>query len=94
MITKLVENIETGELEVLQIEGTFQEELEELINRYSMENQSDTPDYILAEYLVSCLNTWAYITRQRDKWFGYKPFGYGEDDGRDSMGGEVPPTHG
>lgn len=30
-------------------------ELESLINRFSVENRSNTPDFILAEYLVSCL---------------------------------------
>ena len=33
----------------------FQKELEQLINKHSMENISDTPDFILAEYLVGCL---------------------------------------
>lgn len=34
----------------------FQEELENLINRHSKENGSDTPDYILARFLNDCLD--------------------------------------
>ena len=30
-------------------------ELTDIINKHSLENGSDTPDFILAEYLVSCL---------------------------------------
>ena len=33
----------------------FQEELEELINKHSIENESDTQDFILADFLVGCL---------------------------------------
>ena len=52
--------------------GTFEQELTDLINRYSKENDSDTPDFILAEYLEICLNTWALITKKRDEWYGQK----------------------
>jgi len=38
--------------------NTFKKELEGLINRLSMENGSDTPDYILAEYLTNCLKAY------------------------------------
>jgi hypothetical protein len=50
----------------------FKQELESLINRYSLENGSDTPDFILAQYLVDCLKVYARIARRRDKWYGYK----------------------
>ena len=33
----------------------FRDDLAALINRYSMENGSDTPDYVLATFLTSCL---------------------------------------
>ena len=33
----------------------FVRELESLINKFSLENRSNTPDFVLAEYLVSCL---------------------------------------
>lgn len=50
---------------------TFQDELEALINRHSMENMSNTPDFILAGYLMACLDAWQLATRAREKWYGY-----------------------
>lgn len=35
----------------------FEGKLEILINQYSVENLSDTPDYILARYLMNCLES-------------------------------------
>lgn len=32
----------------------FQNELRKLINKYSMENVTNIPDYIIAEYLINC----------------------------------------
>lgn len=52
----------------------FRKELTELINKYSIESESDTPDYILANYLVGCLNNYAEIINERDGWFNFKPF--------------------
>ena len=48
---------------------TFEDELRALINRESKENGSDTPDFILAEYLIDCLRTWDQATRARDQWY-------------------------
>lgn len=48
----------------------FRDELAHLINRHSMENGSNTPDFMLAEYLVGCLNVWNAIVRQRENWYG------------------------
>lgn len=36
----------------------FEEELENLINRFSKENESNTPDYILAKFLLDCLEAY------------------------------------
>lgn len=48
----------------------FEKELEQLINKYSKENTSDTPDFILAEYLNNCLSAFAITTQKRDRWYG------------------------
>lgn len=50
----------------------FRKELEHLINRHSMENGSNTPDYLLAEYLFDCLRAFDNAVRQRDSWYGVK----------------------
>ena len=46
------------------------------LNAYSKGKESDTPDYILAQYLIRCLEAWRYATIQRDAWFSFKPFGH------------------
>ncbi len=50
----------------------FDKELENLINRYSMEAGSNTPDFILVEYLTNSLNNFHLATRHRDNWYGGK----------------------
>lgn len=50
----------------------FEKELEQLINKYSMENTSNTPDFILAKYLRYCLETFNYASNSRETWYGKK----------------------
>ena len=47
-------------------------EFAEVINRNSLENNSDTPDFILAEYLWDCLETFAETSNRRQEWYGKK----------------------
>lgn len=49
--------------------GEFQKELEQLINRFSMENASNTPDYILAHYLMGCLTAFNTAMGDRSRWY-------------------------
>jgi DNA-binding response OmpR family regulator len=51
----------------------FRKELEALINRHSLENGSNTPDFILADYMTECLDTFDRIVKAREKWHGRKP---------------------
>jgi len=53
---------------------TFEQELRHLINAHSMENHSNTPDSILAEYLCSCLDAFGRATTQRERWYGRRTF--------------------
>ncbi len=48
----------------------FRKELENLINIHSMENNSNTPDFILADYLVECLKLFEKTSKRREKWYG------------------------
>lgn len=48
----------------------FRKELEALINRHSRENVSDTPDFILAEYLQGCLENFDRTVRRREDFYG------------------------
>ncbi len=49
---------------------TFRKDLCNLINFHSQENSSDTPDFILAEYLIGCLDAFDRATRDRTKFYG------------------------
>jgi len=48
----------------------FEEELTTLINKYSKENDSNTPDFILAKYIMNALNNFNETINQREKWYG------------------------
>jgi hypothetical protein len=50
----------------------FQHALRNLLNTHSMENASDTPDFILAVYLQGCLDVYNAATRAREDWYGRK----------------------
>jgi len=49
---------------------TFEEDLRSAINRTSQENASNTPDFILAQYLKGCLDAFNTATQQRETWYG------------------------
>ena len=52
---------------------TFEKELEALINRHSVENGSNTPDFILAGYMGACLDAFNAATVERERWYGRDP---------------------
>lgn len=41
-----------------------------ILNCNSAENDSDTPDYILADYLIECLKTYNRTIKAREEWYG------------------------
>lgn len=47
----------------------FLQELTQLINKHSKENGSNTPDFILADFLSSCLDALDKANRQRQEWY-------------------------
>lgn len=53
-------------------EPDFRKELEILINKHSKENGSNTPDFILAEYLCICLQAFDHVVDLREAWYGRK----------------------
>lgn len=50
--------------------STFYDELCDLINKYSLEGKSNTPDFILAQYLEDCLDTFDTAIQNRALWYG------------------------
>ena len=51
------------------IDREFRGKLTTLINEHSMENGSDTPDFVLANYMALCLVAFDAATVARDKWY-------------------------
>jgi hypothetical protein len=45
-------------------------DLAAMLNKHSAENASNTPDFILAEYLLGCLAAFNVATQQRETWYG------------------------
>lgn len=52
---------------------TFQTELTALINKYSLENGSNTPDFILASFLQNCLCALDEAVQEREASYGRDP---------------------
>lgn len=49
---------------------SLSEEIRAAINRHSAENYSNTPDFILANYLMDCLAAFDIATIRREGWYG------------------------
>ena len=52
---------------------SFLDELTNIINRHSMEGASNTPDYILAQYIKDCLRAYERAIKKREVWHGRDP---------------------
>jgi len=48
----------------------FEKELSALLNKHSKENESNTPDWLLAQYLISCLTAFTVAIQQQETWYG------------------------
>lgn len=51
-------------------EPGFAQQLAALVNRYSLESASNTPDFILAEYLCKMLIAYEETVQRRAEWYG------------------------
>lgn len=51
----------------------FIKDLENLINRHGLDNKLGTPDFIIAEAIVTHIETLNALTEQRERWFGRVP---------------------
>lgn len=47
--------------------------LERLLNQFSAENTSNTPDFVLANYLHASLAAFDEAVREREIWYGRDP---------------------
>jgi len=76
-IENLLDGNSTGSLDMTiqrmpfaEADKSFRSELQTLINRFSMENRSDTPDFVLADYLTRALQSFDQAVRDREAWYG------------------------
>ena len=44
-------------------------DIAQVVNKYSLEQESQTPDYILAEYMLKSLSNFNRLMRDRDYWY-------------------------
>ena len=51
-------------------EDVFRRDLAALINRYSLEGLSNTPDFLLADYMIACLKVYSESVNKRENWYG------------------------
>jgi hypothetical protein len=49
---------------------SLESEIGAVLNRHSVENDSDTPDFILARFVLNALTAYSTATRQRVEWYG------------------------
>ena len=47
----------------------FEKDLEHLINKHSLENGSNTPDFIIARYLRKCLEAYDEAATAKNNWY-------------------------
>lgn len=50
----------------------LKEELQHLLNRHSRENASNTPDFILANFMLAALEAGEKLIAERENWYGVK----------------------
>lgn len=56
----------------------MERELAELLNKYSVENRSSTPDFVLAEYLTACLLAYEHAKNESIRLYPTLQTGYGK----------------
>lgn len=48
----------------------LRDEIAHLLNKHSVEGYSDTPDFVLARYLMACLQAFESAVEAREEWHG------------------------
>ena len=68
--SRLLRNLSKLQGDDYMEKSAFERELTDLLNKHSMENASDTPDYILAGFLKKCLAAYNFAVKERESWYG------------------------
>ena len=59
--------------ETFPLPTSFVGDLAAVINKHSQENASNTPDFILAQFLCGCLAAFNTAVQQRETWYERDP---------------------
>lgn len=62
------EFIPAGSIEQPSTQREFTKELSKILNRYGLDSQANTPDFFLAEYLVSCLKAYTITVKNTTEY--------------------------
>lgn len=65
----------------IQKRGEFRQKLAALINEHCLDNDSDTPDFVLAEHLTRSLESLNATIVRREQWYGRKTGELGKGEG-------------
>lgn len=65
-------NLRTRDVVQQAADGAFKSQLRSLLNRHSREGRSDTPDFLLAEYMLGALKLYEESVNAREVWYGRK----------------------
>ena len=74
-----------NEVEVGKDLEEFEKELAALINKYSLENLSDTPDFILASFMVQAMLNFNHELNARARWYQDVPPAKFDQEGEDGQ---------
>lgn len=55
---------------VEEAESVLRQKLASLLNKHACENESNTPDFILAQYLILSLDAFDNAINMRETWYG------------------------
>ena len=61
-----------SEINSKPVDADLIRDLAKVINIHSRENQSNTPDFVLAAFLAGCLRSFEEASNHREGWFGQK----------------------
>lgn len=56
--------------EPVAVAPDFQGDLQSVLNRHCQEGFSNTPDFLLAEFIGKCIEAFNEATKARDSWYG------------------------
>jgi len=70
--TSKIEDEPEDEVECRFANIDFKDDLKSLLNTWNIERDTNTPDWLIADYLVNCLLSLTSLVNGREIWYGRK----------------------